>query len=200
MLLILAALIIYTALHILLRNKNRHAAQITLYISVFLGVTLLMLLTDWEIIVKTQYALTLLSVVYGAYMVSYMATKDKFFSKLILSFFLGLWLGSLCILSRSTITVTPGTLFFSLQVPEPLWSYTLYAFFYPGLVVAFFLFVTALDNMDTKSGIRIMSMSVLSTTLALSMYFSIKMPVYGIFALMVNLVWALMLVLWEVWE
>jgi hypothetical protein len=200
MLLILAALITYIALYLVLKKKNKYAGQITLYISIFLAITLFMLVTNWEIVVKIQYALILLSVVYGAYMVSYLAIKDKFFSTIILSFFLGLWLGALCILFHSTLVVAPGTLFFSLSVPELLWDYTLYAFFYPGLVVAFFLFVVALDNMDTKSGIRIMSMSILSTTLAISMYFSIRMPIYGILALIINLVWSLMLVLWEVWE
>ena len=200
MLLVLISTLLYFSLYLVLRKSNRNAARLTLASATFLLLTLLMLITGLEIFVKIQYATVLFLIVYGAYVVSYLGTGDELFSKGLFFSYLGIWLGALCILSKESVSAEAGMLFFSRSVSQNLWIYTLYAFFYPGVVVAFMMMAVALDNLDTKTGIRMLSVAILSGTLGLSLYFAAREPVYGAISLLINDVWAVMFLAWEVWE
>ncbi len=198
MLLIFLATVMYALLYLLLRKRSKNVALMSLAASVFMLITLIALITRNEFLAKVQVAATLSSVVFGVFMVSYISIGNNIFSKILTASYLGLWIGGACMIWRSTITIEPGILFFSLTIGNPLWLYIVYVFFYPGMILSFFLFIFGLDNIESKYGLRIMGISILASTLGFSMYFSVTNPMYGLMALLVNLVWTMMFFIWEV--
>jgi len=198
MLLVFIATLLYVLLCFLLRDRSRYVAWMSLAASVFMQITLLALITGSTLLAKVQIASALFSVVFGVFLVSYISIGKGMFSKILTSMYLGLWLGGLCIIWHSPVSMEPGILFFSISMGEFLWTYILYVFFFPGLVASFFLFVFGFDNIETKQGLRVIAMSILSATLAFAIYFAVTNPIYGFIALLTNLVWSFMFFLWEV--
>jgi hypothetical protein len=153
-----------------------------------------------DILLRVYYSLALFIDAIGIYIISHIITGNKIFTGAMSFIFLIFgFLGSYMTFV-SDIRIIMDTYFFKILVPEPLWSYTQYVIFYPGLIIIFFLVVIGLENMDSVEGRRVIPISILALTFGLTLYYSVIDSLYAFIYFIANMLGALIMVVWEVKE
>jgi hypothetical protein len=151
-------------------------------------------------LLKTYYSIALFIDAIGLYIVCNIIAGKKAFTIFLTLFFLVLGFLGVYMTFISDIGIVMDTYFFKIIVPEPLWSYTQYVLFYPGLIIIFFFIVIGLENIDTSEGRRVIPISILALTFGLILYYSVLDSLYAFAYLIANILGAVIMIMWEVKE
>ncbi len=189
---------LYLLLAYFLYPKNKYLTFMALYAALYF--VLMFLLSSFmnDNFLKIYYSLALFVDAIGIYIVSYIIIGKKTIIYTLTGIFLLLAFIGTYMTTISDIHIMRIFYFFEITVPEPLWSYTLYAIFYPGLIIIFFLLLIGLEGIDTPYGRRIITVSLLALTFGLILFYSIVDPLYALIYFVVNVLGAGIMLLWEV--
>ena len=189
---------LYFLLAYFLYPKNKYLTFMALYASFYFLLMLLISTFMGDEFLKIYYSLALFIDAIGVYVVSYIITDKKIIVYTLTGVFLLLASIGTYMTILSNIHIINAHYFFKITVPEPLWSYTLYAIFYPGLIIIFFLLLIGLESIDTPYGRRVVIISLLALTFGLILYYSIIDPLYALIYFVANLLGSGIMLIWEV--
>jgi len=191
---------LYIILAYLLYSRNRYLAYISLYAAFYFILAFFVSTFMNIILLKIYYSLALFIAAIGIYIVCNIIAGRKIFTWGMTLLFLVLGLLGAYITFTSNIDIIMDTYFFKIIVPDPLWSYTQYVLFYPGLIIIFFFIVIGLENIDTVEGRRVIPISILALTFGLILYYSVVDSLYAFTYMVANTLGATIMIIWEVKE
>ncbi len=192
--------IIYFVLAYFFYYRNKYLSFMAMYAAVYFILMLLMGISMNENFLKIYYSLALFIDAIGIYAVSYILTGNKLFTYSLTGIFLLLGIIGSYATFLSTIHIVREMYFFQIIVPQSLWVYTQYAFFYPGLIIVFFLLLIGIESVDTPYGRKVIIVSILALTFGLILYYSIIDALYALIYLVANILGAGIMLIWEVKE
>lgn len=192
--------VLYLVLAYLLYSQNKYLTYMALYAAFYFILAFCVSLSMNLTLLKTYYSIALFIDAIGLYIVCNIIAGKKAFTIFLTLFFLVLGFLGVYMTFISDIGIVMDTYFFKIIVPEPLWSYTQYVLFYPGLIIIFFFIVIGLENIDTSEGRRVIPISILALTFGLILYYSVLDSLYAFAYLIANILGAVIMIMWEVKE